>query len=151
MRNGLKFLGHRLHPPLTDFPIALWSVSLLWDGVAFARGDSFWMQFSFWSIAAGLGAALPAMATGLFDYAAIPEKQRLAERAATRHMLAMLCATALFTGSLIVRVGADTIGSLKMIVAVILSAVGLAMLLIGGWLGGELVFRHGIGREDGRE
>lgn len=147
MKNGLKFLGHPLHPPLTDFPIVLWSISLLWDILAFARGDPFWAQFSFWSIATGLVAALPTLATGLLDYASIPDDQQAAERTATRHMIVMLCTTALFVGSLLLRYGQDSLGSLRTIVAVILSAVGVALLPVGGWLGGELVFRHGVGRE----
>jgi uncharacterized membrane protein len=31
---------------------------------------------------------------------------------------------------------------------VALSAIAFVLLLVGGWLGGDLVYRHGAGRED---
>jgi uncharacterized membrane protein len=141
-KRGLTLFGHRLHPPLTDFPIALWSVSLLWDGVGLVSGDPFWIRCSFWSIAVGLLAALPTLAAGILDYVALPENRPAAERTAQLHMLAMLSATALFAGSLIVRFSG--VAYKPSPVALVLSALGFIVLLLGGWLGGELVFRHGI-------
>lgn len=145
----MKLLGHRLHPPLTDFPVALWSASLLWDVVGYATGDPFWTRFSFWSIALGLAAALPTLATGLLDYLGVPEEQAEAARTALRHMIAMLCTTALFAGSLIVRATPNIASPSKPILAFLLSLFGIAILSIGAWLGGELVYRHGIGQETG--
>lgn len=145
-QRGLRLLGHPLHPALTDFPIALWSVAFLWDVVGFVRSDPIWWRFGFWTSAAGLIFALPTLASGLLDYLAISENRIAAERTATRHMIAMLCVTGLFTGSLIVRVGPDPLNLPQEIGVIVLEAIGVVIVLVGAWLGGELVFRHGIGR-----
>lgn len=146
----MKLLGHPLHPPLTDFPIVLWSVSLLWDAVDFVTGDPIWGRFSFWNITLGLAAAVPTLISGLLDYSKIPDEQAQGLKTATSHMVAMLCTTALFAGSLFVRVAPNIAPATKMLTAFLLSAIGIIVLLVGAWLGGELVFRHGIGRETGK-
>jgi uncharacterized membrane protein len=65
---------------------------------------------------------------------------------ATRHMLEMLSAGSLFTVSLGVRGGSATPLGRVAIAIICLEGFGLLLLLAGGWYGGELVFRYGIGR-----
>jgi uncharacterized membrane protein len=60
-------------------------------------------------------------------------------------MLVMITATLPYIGSVIVRGGTDAPTGTKLVLAVALNVVGLALLLLGGWLGGELVSRHGLG------
>ncbi len=133
-------MGHPVHPLLTDFPIALWSTSLLADLVGFWRSREIYGQFAFWAIALGLVIAGPTIVTGLIDYAAIPQ-QHPALKNATWHMWIMLSAATAYACSLIARLG----HSLSIGLAVGISVLGLLLLLLGGWFGGELVFRHGIG------
>lgn len=141
---GARLLGHPVHPILTDFPIALWSTSLLGDLMGLWRGQTVYRQFAFWAIAVGLIIAVPTIVTGLIDYAAIPQRHP-ALKAATRHMWIVLSAATAYTCSLIARIGHAPSSGLSIATAIGLSVVGLCLLLIGGWLGGEMVFRHGIG------
>jgi len=61
-----RFAGHPLHPALVHFPIALWMAAVLWDLVGWWQSsDPLWWQMSYWCLALGLAAALPAIATGL--------------------------------------------------------------------------------------
>lgn len=137
---GFRLLGHPVHPLLTDFPIALWSASLLADLVGLWRGREIYGQFAFWAIALGLIIAAPTIVTGLIDYAAIAQ-QHPALESATWHMWIMLSAATAYACSFIARLGhSPSIG-----LAVGLSVLGLLLLLLGGWFGGELVFRHGVG------
>jgi uncharacterized membrane protein len=62
---------------------------------------------------------------------------------ATAHMMAMFAATALFGACWVVRTVA---GGVRWAAA--LGFGGAALLLVGGWLGGSLVYRHGVGRAD---
>src|SRR5262245_50922260 len=143
---GARLFGHPVHPALTDFPIALWSTSLLADVAGLWRGDVVYRRFAFWAIAVGLIVAVPTIVAGLVDYAAIPPG-RPAIKGATWHMWIMLSATTLYSFSLIAHIGRFASSSFSMWMGIGLSAVGLVLLMLGGWLGGEMVFRHGIGSQ----
>lgn len=148
MQTRLRVAGHPLHPVLVHFPVALWPTSLLWDVVGLWRGDSLWWQLSFWCLALGLIAALPAIAAGFLDYAQLPNNDP-ALGTANAHLSIMAGATTVFLVSLLVRGGAAVADSSPSMLAVVLSAVGTVLLLVGGWLGGTLVYRHGVGRVNG--
>jgi len=64
-------------------------------------------------------------------------------------MMVMVSATAIFGASWVMRAktGAAVTPTAW---ALALAFVGAAVLVVGGWLGGTLVFRHGVGREDER-
>lgn len=144
-----RIAGHPLHPALVHFPIGLWLAAVLWDLVGWWRpSDPLWWQMSYWCLALGLAAALPAIATGLLEFFAIPAGEPAID-AATAHMMAMVSATAIFGASWVVRAktGAAVAPTTW---ALSLAFIGAAVLVAGGWLGGTLVYRHGIGREDDR-
>jgi uncharacterized membrane protein len=128
--------------------MALWSTVLLWDVVAIWRGEGLWWAFAYWSIALGLAFALPAMIAGVIDLLAIAAGSK-AERVAAWHMMIMGAAASLFLVNLLIRDGPDIPQRPLDTVAVALSAGGLALLAVGGWLGGTLVYRFGVGREEG--
>lgn len=140
-----SFLGHPLHPPFTHFPVALWSISLLWDMVGIWRGEILWWQLSFWSIAAGLVMALPAAVTGFIEYVILPQERKAALRTATRHMIVVMIAASAYAGSLILRGGPAIPANDMLLPSVGLAGLGFISLQIGGWLGGELVYKHRVG------
>jgi len=143
---GLRLLGHPLHPMLSAFPLALLSTSLLWELAGHVTGDAMWWRFAFWSIALGLVAATAVVGSGLWDYAAIPQGHP-AETTATRHMSVMLAVVTCFACSLLwLRPTAAPVGG-DAVWAMSCCALGFLGLLVGGWLGGELVFRFGLGGE----
>lgn len=139
MLRRLQILGHPVHPPLTDFPIVLWTVAwglelahILWP----ERFDAGWVALV---LGVGLLTALPTIITGFWEYFLLPP-QDPAQPIAVRHLTAMLLAFGLFFASWIFH---KTAG--PSLYTVLLSTGGQIALLIGGWYGGELVFRHGIG------
>ena len=147
MKMRARIAGHPLHPALVHLPIGLWLAAVLWDLVGWWRpADPLWWQMSYWCLALGLAAALPAMATGLLEFLALQSDDR-AINTATAHMMAMFGATAIFGASWVVRAIAGAAAA-PGVWAVSLAFVGAGLLAVGGWLGGTLVYRHGIGRED---
>jgi uncharacterized membrane protein len=60
-------------------------------------------------------------------------------------MLVMITATLPYIGSVVVRGGTGAPEGGTLALAVALNVIGLALLLLGGWLGGELVSRYGLG------
>jgi uncharacterized membrane protein len=131
---------------LVHLPIGLWSAALLWDVLGLWRGEPVWWAISYWSIALGLGVALLAMTAGAVDLAAVPDGAP-AYRYGVWHAALMSGATLAFLGTLLLRGGAAAPTGWLALAAVGLSAAGVVMLAIGGWLGGALVYRFGVGRD----
>jgi uncharacterized membrane protein len=147
MAKGLRVFGHPLHAVLSDFPVALLGTSLLWDCVGLWRGEALWWAVSFWTVAAGLAAAVVAALAGAVDFAAIPQGDSAAATA-TRHMLLMLSAVVPYALSLLVLGGPSPPAGKALVAVLALEALGLLLLSVGGWYGGHLVFHHGVGRDE---
>jgi len=135
-----------LHPLTVHFPVALLPVSVLWDGLGLWTGTALWWTMSFWTLALGLAASLPAMLTGFAEFATLPSDAP-AGRTATRHLLCTGGAFTFFLISLLIRQhpGVPTGGRLGR--ALVCSMVGLGLLAVGGHLGATLVYQHGVGSE----
>lgn len=145
-RRKLRFFGHPVHPVVTHFPMALLPVSFLGDLIGIWTDASFWWSFSFYNLAIGLVLSIPALITGMIDFMAIPQ-EGAADRVAMRHMTIIITAITLYTGSFFIRFGVEIPSGWRVISSVSFSLLGLIFLLIGGWLGGQLVYRFGVGRE----
>ena len=141
---GLRILDHPLHPPLTHFPIALLSISLLWDVVGLWKTDPFWSRMALWCIIAGLTIAVPAVITGISEYVLIPGSHR-GLKTAVLHMAVMFGALSSYAVSLVLRLTAHAFPEHGNLVPLVFSGIGFVLISAGGWLGGELVFSHGIG------
>lgn len=138
----MRLFGHPLHPMLVHFPIAFWSLAAVSDGLAlFGLANTWaygWLLLSF-----GLVMAIPAMIAGFVDLTAIPDT---AEADGNRHMYLMGSAWTIFLIALILRLeGGEPLESVNAISAG-LSLLGLVVMAIGGWYGGQLVYTHGAGR-----
>jgi uncharacterized membrane protein len=135
--------GHPLHPPLTDATIGLYTGATAF-GVLGAVGVSERNMATAWWLAlvAGLVVTGPTALTGLIDWLGITRWTPL-WRTASIHLLAMVTATLFFLLAAIFGHGgyvdgAVTGGSL------ILTLIGFGMLTLGGFLGGTIVFVHGM-------
>ncbi len=135
-------MRHPIHPMLVHFPVACWSIATIADLVSPHYGKSAWALAGTLMII-GVVMALPAMLTGLVELIQVPDEDA-AMRDAYLHMGVMMLAFALYVASLMMRIDAMHLVA-PGTHAVIVSACGFLTLLIGGWLGGRLVFGHGIG------
>ena len=130
---------HPIHPMLIPFPLALWIFSFICDLVYFfGWGSVFWKDVAFFSMAGGVIGALLAAVPGYLDYRSLraPNVQRIG----LWHMGINLSIVILFAINLWVRSVIET-GSHW---PILLSLIGVAMLGVSGWLGGELVYVHGV-------
>ncbi len=142
---GLRLLGHPVHPMVVGFPLAFWVGTSVWDLTSLVSAQPFWPRVAFWTLALGLVAAVPAVVTGLWELAALPAKHP-AERVALWHLGVISTAGCLLGASLLLRRTSLATGSPSRL-AVGLAVLGVILALAGGWLGGELVFRHGVAVE----
>ena len=131
--------GHPLHPILVPLPIGLWVFSLVCDLVyRFLSSEPVWETMAFYTMAGGLVGALAAALPGFIDFLSITDPAP--RRIALTHMLINLSLVAVYSINLWLRAATSDSD-----VPILLSAMGAILLGVSGWLGGELVFRHGIG------
>jgi len=140
MESRAKLFGHAIHPILIVYPLGLLSVGVIFDIIYLITGNATWTLVSFWMITAGIIGGLLSAVFGLIDYLAIPSGTR-ASRIGLVHGLVNVCVVALFIVSWLLRRDSPVPSTL----AFVLSFVGVAGALLGGWLGGELVERLGVG------
>lgn len=135
--------GHPLHPPLTDVTVGLYTGATAF-GVLGALGVSEGNLSKAWWLAlvAGLVATVPTALAGLAEWIGIPRGTPL-WRTATSHLLAMVSATVFFLLAAIFAHGGYVDGEVTG-GALVLNIVAFGLLTLGGWLGGALVFTHGM-------
>ena len=141
VRSRAAVFGHPLHPMVVPFPMAFLVGALASDIVYWRTGDAFWPSMSTWLIVGGILMGIIAALLGMTDFVAIKRVRRGAT--GWVHMIGNILVMVLSTISLFHRLG-DTEGGV-MPVGLILSAIVVAILMVTGWLGGELVYRHKIG------
>lgn len=139
--------GHPIHPMIIPFPIGLWVFSLVADVVYLWRGNPVWKDWiAFYALLAGTIMAAVAAAPGLIDWLSLKEPKivKIANWHARLNVIALL----VFAGSFYLRTsaGAPLTGDSHTI-PLLLSIFGVVLISISGWLGGELVFKHGVAVE----
>ena len=146
MKSRAKLLGHPLHPILIPFPLGLLITSFIFDIVYLLTHNAIFSVVAFWMIAAGVIGGLIAAVPGVIDWLAIPPGTR-ARSIALWHMGSNAVAIVMFVLSWLIRIGAPP--GQTGAVAIILSLLGVVLSGVGGWLGGELVDRLGVGVDEG--
>ena len=134
--------GHPIHPPLTDATIGTYTFATV---AAFAEVTGITENAGAWgwwvALVFGLIMTVPTALTGLLDWLTITRGTEL-WKTATTHMIAMLSATVFFALAAIFGHSSYTHANVSG-GAFVLTLVGFALLTLGGWLGGAIVFVHG--------
>ena len=135
--------GHPLHPPLTDATIGSYTFALI-AALLDVLGISDDAAANAWALAliVGLVVSVPTALTGFADWLQISRGTPL-WRTATVHLFAMVTATILFL--LAAALGySDGMDGVVESTPFVLTVAGFLMLTVGGWLGGTVVFVHGM-------
>jgi nitrite reductase/ring-hydroxylating ferredoxin subunit/uncharacterized membrane protein len=126
--------GHPLHPVMTDLPIGFWTSSFMLDLVGGKRSAAASQRL----VGLGILSAVPTAAAGLSDWSdTIGEERRIG----TVHAAANVAALWLYTWSWFAR----RAGRRK--AGVTLGLLGATAATAGGYLGGHLVYRQGVGAD----
>lgn len=124
------WLGHPLHPLLTDVPIGALTVALILDLLGIYDGAR-------WATLIGSAGLVAAAAAGLVD---LDETDGKARQYGGVHASLMLVAMAFYLASLLIRYG-YTPGEPYQ--ATLTAAIGYAFIVMGGYIGADLVFTLG--------
>lgn len=137
VRNALHgtWLGHPLHPVLTDVPVGAWTAALALDVADVVRPGTF-RAAARTSIAVGVLGAAASAVTGLADW---QHTHDTARRAGLAHAALSTAALGLHAGSWVARRRGHLAGGR------LASGLGYAVLQATAYVGGHLVYRHRLG------
>jgi len=137
------FPGHPLHPPLTDVTIGTYSFATVAAflnvvGLVDRTASAAWWL----ALVVGLCSTALTATTGFVEWIEI-EWGSPTWKTATWHLTVMLASSGVFLAAALVghhdyvkgTVGAGSF---------VLTVIGFALLTLGGWLGGAIVFVHGV-------
>lgn len=132
----MRIAGHPIHPMLVPIPIGLFVFSLVAD-IATLTGwaASAWPAVALYCMGGGIVGALLAAVFGFLDYRTLTEPRT--KDVATAHMLINLAVVGLYVVNFALRWNSQGSGGL---LTFGLSVLAILMLLVSGWLGGELVY-----------
>ena len=135
LRDALSgtFLGHALHPLMTDLPIGSWTSAVFLDHAGGKGAEPAARRL----IGLGILASLPTAASGYVEWADSAGGRARTRRVGLAHAVANVTALTLFTASFLTRRrGRDGRA---------LALAGTSALAVGGHLGGHLAYVHGEG------
>jgi len=134
-----SFKGHPFHPIIIPLPIGLWIFSIVSDLIfKFGYGGPVWNDVAFYTLAGGIVGALIAALPGFIDLVGLTNPKT--KSIAIWHMLINLLAVALYCVNFWLRLHRAPGDNLP----IILSAIGVVLIIISGWLGGEMVYVRGV-------
>lgn len=136
--NG-TWLGHPLHPVLTDVPVGAWLLTALFDVLWLISPAAFaWAaRGAEVTVIVGILGALGAAATGFADWSDTYGSER---RVGLNHAIFNTSALVLYILSFILRL---TQAQGDSIIAAVIGFIGFASMTYAAYLGGEMVFTKG--------
>ena len=130
------WLGHPLHPVITDVPVGAYTATAVLDGLELA-GHSKYAAGADVTLGVGLVGALGSAVTGLTDWSGTSGKSR---KIGLVHGMLNLGATVLYATSYFMRRSKGSRGT-----AIALAMTGYGISAAAAYLGGHLVFGEQVG------
>lgn len=142
MRSRASISSHPIHPMLVAFPIALFITSFVLDLISMAFTKPAMAAAAWYCAIVGLIGGAAAAVPGVIDLFSIVPPRSSGKKRGLLHgglnavVLVLFIAMAAYRGSS----AAAPDG-----ISLALSGIGVALLLVSGWLGATLVYRNQIG------
>jgi nitrite reductase/ring-hydroxylating ferredoxin subunit/uncharacterized membrane protein len=139
-----KWLGHPLHSYIVHLPVGLYLISLLLDVVSYLVPDGNpFVRGAFYAMVFATLAALVALVPGLMDWVEIRDDNP-AKQIGIYHMVLNFVVIAVYAVNISTRWHSEYVGRTPPL-WLGMSVVGVVVLMASGYLGGLMVFSHGIG------
>lgn len=151
MKSNVNIANHPLHPILVLIPVGAWISSFVLDIIFLATGYSFWFVASLWVMVIGIAGALIAAVAGFYDLFTLPITDE-PKNTGLLHMTLNLIVTVFY----VINVAAIRAPAMKSAISAstitggvaawgfVLNAISVVLLLISGWLGGQLVYHFAL-------
>lgn len=131
-----KWLGHALHPMITDVPVGAWTTAAVLDTMELCGSEKYKAGADA-AVAIGLAGAVGAAVTGITDWTGTTQIER---KAGLAHAILNIGATALFLTSAILRRSEKSRKT-----AISLSMLGYCITSASAYIGGNLVYNQQMG------
>ena len=139
--SGGLFPPWEAHPATVHFPISFLVGAVALDLYAWARGRADLTRVASGLMAAGVLTGFVAVATGLLAFFTVPAHTAEAHRLMYWHLGLMAGAVIVFAGVVVARRRDEPPAAWVRVAGLF----GVAVLLVGAYLGGSLVYRGGAG------
>jgi uncharacterized membrane protein len=138
-------MRHPIHPMLVHFPLAAWIFMAVCDVVWMITGTPFFSHVASFLCLAGLVMGGLAAMFGAMDLQRVKGQKPL-ERIAIIHASLMGTAWAVCAIALVLRIDDLYLTRIpEPVLVIVLDFAVAALAAAGGFFGGELVYRHGVG------
>jgi uncharacterized membrane protein len=138
MASKASIAGHPIHPMLVSIPIGLFVFSLVADLAGRAGAGDAWQTVALYCMGGGIVGALLAAPFGLIDLVSMRDER--AKKVGIAHMVINLVIVALYACNFLLRWPSGASDGTPFV----LSVMAILLLLASGWLGGHMVFVHGV-------
>lgn len=146
MESRVKLFGHPIHPMLIVFPAGLFTSTVIMDILYLVFRNPVLATVAFYMMIIGIVGGLLAAVFGFIDWSGLPNDSR-AKNIGLWHGLGNFVIVVLFAASWFLRRGSANF--VPSALAMILSFAGILLALVTLWIGGELVYRLGVGVDRG--
>jgi uncharacterized membrane protein len=137
-----KPLGHPSHPLFVHFPIAFYTAVLVFDVMTRIEPNPALVLSATYLLLGAAAATVMLVITGLVDWWGMVRGSSK-RRTATSHLLWQVTAAVFFQTTLVIRFG-DRFQSQAETLWIVLEAIGYAVLVVGQYLGGVLVYEKAM-------
>lgn len=138
MHTPASIAKHPIHPMLVTIPIGLWLFSFLCDLIyVFTDASDAWAVVGFYTMLGGIIGALAAAVPGMIDMLSLPSGVK---KIAIIHMSINLAIVILYIVNAWLR-----IQEMETLWPLWLSIAAIVLLAVSAWLGGKMVYVHGVG------
>jgi uncharacterized membrane protein len=141
LRSTAQIAGHPIHSMLVPFPIVCFVGTLVTDIAYWRTAQMMWADFSAWLLAVGMVMGVLAAIAGLIDF--LGNRLIRTRQPAWPHMVGNI--VVLLLALLNTLVHTRDAWTSVVPTGLILSAVVVLIMLVTGWLGWSMVYRHGVG------
>lgn len=131
--------NHPIHPMLIVLPLGLWVFAVICYAIYLLGAAAVWRTVSLYAMGGGIVGGLLAAIPGAMDFLTLPKSH--VQTVALTHMISNVVALTIFTIAFILAIAWQG----HEVAPFILSLFGLLAVGTGGWLGGSLVYEHGLG------
>lgn len=140
-RSTAQIGGHPIHPMLVPIPITCFVGTWVTDVVYWRTATIMWADMSAWLLTVGLVVSIFVVLAGLIDF--LGDRRIRALRPAWIHGLG----NAVVIGLSIINAFVHSRDAYTSVVptGLILSSIVVLILLVTGWNGWTMVYRHGVG------
>lgn len=138
MVSRASIAGHPIHPMLVPIPIGLFVFSLVADIAVYLGWGGAWSAVALYCMGGGIVGALLAAVFGFFDLLSL--RDDAPKKIGVAHMVINLIVVTLYVVNFWLRWEGEPLEG----PTGTLSVVAILLLLASGWLGGHMVYVHGV-------